>query len=163
MLNHLPEKIRLVLATPRFCWKIRTGKPLQCMTAPGWTALGQMLKTDLPKRPTAKRDKLLLCHHNTAPWKTHVICCLLLSGWNKIGEDWGCFKLSYWKSFLFQGECGAGSAAGKYSQRHPTHIPAHTQGAIHNMQTPWNPKQISWKSLVLQREQGACPHTELTS
>lgn len=88
-LNHLPEKIRLVFATPHFYWKNRTGKALQCMTAPGWTAVGQMLKTDLLKHPTAKRDTHLLCYHNTAPWKSHVICCLLSSGWNKIGEDWG--------------------------------------------------------------------------
>lgn len=72
MLNHLPEKVRLVLAAPCFYWKNGTGCTLQCMTAPGWTAVGQMLKTDLPKHPTAKRDTHLLCHHNTAPWKSHV-------------------------------------------------------------------------------------------
>lgn len=110
-----------------------------------------------PQAPHSQEGQHLLCHHNTAPWKSHVICCLLSSGWNKIGEDWGVFKLLHWKTCLFQGECGAGSAAGKSSQRHPTHIPAHTQGAIHNMQTPWNPKQISRKSLVLQREQRGLP------
>lgn len=72
MLNHLPEKIRLVWAAPWFYWKNWTGKPLQCMTAPGWTAGGHMLKTDLPKHPTAKRDNIYCATitqlHGRAMW-----------------------------------------------------------------------------------------------
>ena len=105
MLNYLPEKIRLALAiTPcrSVYWKNRKGKPPRRGSAPGWTSVGQMLKTDLPQHTTARRTKVhLLCRCNTAWWNSHAICCLLFSDWNKIGERVGFFKLSYWRTCLF--------------------------------------------------------------
>lgn len=89
MLNHLPGKIALALAgTPcrSVYWKNRKGKPLQRVSAPGWTSVGQMLKTD-PEHPAARRTHTrLLRHRNAGWWNSRAICCLLSREWNKTGE-----------------------------------------------------------------------------